>query len=157
MTARAYRNDSTSQVADDFDRIIRDAVRRMRQSTDCIDAKQRRLLEDFGKDGRYVQGLRQVVEIARYHCQRPEDAVAIADELRWFIMAGHVIDLTTPEAMLRETEANRRGDEQQFRHAYYRSRGTRDAVIEAMSGQEIASRLLADTLVNERPALVQVG
>lgn len=155
MAARAY-GDNTLTHVDDFDRIIRDGIRRMARSVSGLDRKQTKLLEDFGAHGRYIQGFRQVAEIARNHCQRPEDAVALADQLRVFILAGHAIDLTTPEAMLRETEANQQGDRQQFRHAYYRSRGTRDAVIEAMSAQEVASRLLADVMVTERPALVQV-
>lgn len=154
---RAYGNGGYQPVDNDFDRIIRDGIRRMARSSEGLDKKQRKLIEDFGSHGRYVQGLRQVVEIARHHCTRPEDAVALADQLRGFILTGHVIDLTTPEAMLRETEANAGGDAAQFRHAYYRSQGSRDAVIEAMSAQEVASRLLSDALWNERPALITSG
>lgn len=158
MTSTAYGHDRvTPRNPDDFDTMIRDAIRQMRRSVDGLDRKQAKLLEDFGSHGRYVQGLRQVVEIARNHCRRPEDAVAFADQLRSFILAGHVIDLTTPEAMLRETEANHCGDAAQFRHAFYRSRGTRDQVIEAMSAQEVASRLLADVLATERPALISLS
>jgi hypothetical protein len=158
MTARAYGDQTPSHVVDEFDRIVRDAVRRMRQSVDrsTLDKRQVKLLEDFGTHGKYIAGFRQVVEIARNHCQRPEDAVALADQLRGFILAGHVIDLTTPEVMLRETEANKHGDFWQFKHAYYQSRGTRDGVIEAMSGQQVASQLLADVLVRERPKMVAV-
>jgi hypothetical protein len=154
--ARAYGDETPSHVVDPFDQVIRDAIRRMKRSADGLDRKQVKLLEDFGTHGRYIQGFRQVCEIARNHCQRPEDAVALADQLRCYILAGHVIDLTTPEAMLRETEANEFGNHQQFRHAYYRSRGTVDGVIEAMSAQEIASRFLMDAMVKERPTLVQV-
>lgn len=155
----AYGNADYQPVADDFDRIIRNGLRRLTRSVDRsdLDKRQRKILEDFGQHGRYVGAFREVATIARLHCKRPEDAVALADELRGFILSGHVIDLTTPEAMLRETEANGHGDAAQFRHAYYRSRGTRDAVMEAMNAQEVASRLLADVLATERPALISLS
>lgn len=156
MSAIAYGSGAPSH-ADDFEAVIRDGIRRIARSSAGLDKKQRKLIEDFGSHGRYVQGLKQVVEIARNHCQRPEDAVALADQLRGFILAGHVIDLTTPEAMLRETEANSHGDDAQFRHAFYQSRGSRAAVIEAMGAQEVASRLLADVMWSERPALITAG
>lgn len=158
MTARAtYGHNSAEHVADDFDQMIRDAIRQMRRSCDGLDRRQAKLLEDFGSHGRYVQGLRQVLEIARSQVQRPEDALAIVEQLRGFILSGHVIDLTIPEASLRETEANGAGDLAQHRHAYFATAGTRADVIETMRAQEFASRALADTMWRHRPTLVTSG
>ncbi len=141
--------------ADAFEQAMKDGLRQLTRSTDMTKS-QRDLVYDMGTRGRYIAGLRQLAEIARVQCQDPADAVAWIEQIRGFVLAGHVIDLTEGEAMRRETEANRSGDVAQIRRAYLRCRGSLDQVVEAMTGQEIASRALADVLHRERPALIQV-
>lgn len=157
MATRAYGNRQASPVEDTLERALREGLRRMRRSADGLTYKQTRLLEDFARDGRYVAGFQQIVEIARCQCRRPEDAVAIADELRRFILQGHVIDLPpVPEAFRKENAANDEGDRAQWGFRDGPTRTTRDWVYETMRGQAVWSEIAADAVIHERPALISV-
>lgn len=101
--------------------------------------------------------VRRGLEIVRATSTNPMDRFALLEKLRGFMLAGLAVDLTEAEATLRETEANGRGNVAQVRHIHYRSRGSREAVIESMTEQSIASRLLADVVRVERPALIKAG
>lgn len=141
---------------DEFDAAWKDGWRQTRRTLRGLGRSEARIIDDLTR-GRGVTMLRQGFEIVREHSTCAADRVALAEQLRGFLLAGLTLELSEAEAMLRETEANEQGNVAQFRHAYFRSLGSRDAVIESMSGQEIASRLLKDTMWRDRPALIQAG
>ena len=156
MTAAAYQSHSTPVVDDQFDAAWKDGWRQAQRSLAGIGRRERQVIEDL-KRGRGVSMLREGFEIIRHASTCPADRVALTESLRGFLLAGMPVDVTEPEAMLRETEWNEHGNMAQIKRALYRDRGSRDQVIETMSGQAIASRLLADVLRTERPALISLS
>lgn len=154
MTASAYQNERGLLAYDEFDAAWSDGWRLAMRSVDAPPSEMQ-VLHDLRRL-RGVKMFRNGLEIVRARSTNPADRVALMEKLRGFLLTGVALDLTEPEAHRQEDDANSRGNAAQFRRAFFRNRGSRDDVIEAMSAQEIASRLLADTLVNERPALIQV-
>lgn len=164
MTSKAIRYETgphTSasvgfQARDEFDAAWKDGWRQVRRTLRGLGRRERQVIDDLTR-GRGVSMLREGFEIVRACSTCPADRVALTEQLRGFLLVGTSLELTEAEAMLRETEANEAGNTMQIKHAFYRSRGTRDGVIEAMTRQSVMSQTLADTLHRDRPALVSVG
>lgn len=156
MSQIAYQPVASTLVQDEFDACWKDGWRQSRRSLNGIGRRERQVIDDLSR-GRGTAMLREGFQILRAFSTCAADRVALTEQLRGFLLAGVAVDLTVPEAMLRETEANEEGNHAQMRHAFYTSRGTLDHVVERMTAQEVASRVLADTLHRERPAMVQVG
>jgi hypothetical protein len=156
MTRLAYQSRAEVLAIDEFDAAWKDGWRQVQRSLSGLGKRERQVIDDL-KRGRGTTMLREGFEIIRQASTCANDATALCESLRGFVMAGHTLDVTEPEAMLRETEANEHGNMAQIKRALYGDRGSRDQVIETMNGQAIASRLLADTLWRERPALIKAG
>lgn len=154
----AYGNHGPDPVPGDFSELIRNAMRRLQRSTERseLDRRQVKILEDFGKHGKYVGAFEEVATIARLHCRRDEDAVALADDLWRFIMVGRTIDVCVPSAFRNEQKANEFGNEAQFEYLFSKSRGTLDRVYEAMGGQKVWSEKTMAAVLADRPTLVSV-
>lgn len=141
-------------VSDDpFVAAIREGVRQTRRSCEGLSRKQHRLLDDLTK-ARYVNGLRQFVEIARQHCSDPRDATALWDRLSALTLSAHVEGYTVREAYGLETFANYELNDAQDLHALMPSTGSVDHVVEKSAAQEVATVVLRHAVLRQRPALV---
>lgn len=162
MTTNAIRHTRETPTSEtlallegEFEQAWREGWQIARRSCD-LSREQAGTIDDLSRL-RGCLTLKRGFEILRHTSKNATDATALMEKLRGYLLAGHAIDLTEAEATHRETLANYHGNDAQDRHHFYRSAGTRSAVVEAMNGQAIASRLLADTLLKERPALIKAG
>lgn len=132
---------------------VRESCRLMLRSAAGLTAQQQQLAYDVQR-GRYARSLRvffSLLEIGR-HCAEPSDAVALPEVCRGYIVAAHprLVSVGVREAFEQESRANQRCDDAQRAYLWDRSAGAADAVIEATTAQELASRAMADALHSAR-------
>ena len=148
------RKPITFRVSDDpFVAAVREGVSQTRGACEGLSKKQHWFLDKLASAA-YLRGLQQYVEIAQLHCQRPSDATALFDRLAALTLSAHVEGFTLAEAYGLETQANYELDVAQHGHALNPSVGTVDRVATKASAQEVASRVLAHTVVRQRPTLI---
>ncbi len=157
MPSTAYENIGVATVDADFESLVRDAVRVMYASVERsdLDNRQRKLITDFGDNGKYVGGLRSILEIA-WLCRTPEHAVALPEILRSYALRAHRGPMPVMEAFRREQKANEVGNMAQLEYVFSRSRVTNDRAYEAMYGQRLLTERTMDALVEDRSPLIQV-
>lgn len=139
----------------DLERAWYEGWRLMRRTCDLTPG-QAQLIDDIQRM-RGCSRVKQALEIVQQTSHCPADSLGLSEKLRHYFLTGAVLDLTVPEAYDQETDANYRGNVAQHRHAFSPSIGTRESLAEAMNGQEVASRILKETVIKDRPALIRAG
>lgn len=158
MATQAYGNQRSRPVPDgELEALILDAKRMMYAGVNRsdLDRRQVKLVEDYGKDGKYIGALRDMCEIA-WLCADPTAAVALPEILRLYILRAHAAPLSWMEAFRKEDRANGAANHAQFEYALGRSRFTNARVYEAMWGQRLWSERTMDAIAADRPPLIQV-
>lgn len=155
-----YGNSTARPVSNaaEFEKLALDAKRQMYAALDrsTLDRRQVKLVEDWGKDGKYTGALQTMAEIA-WLCSDPVAAIAIPEVLRLYILRGHQSPVSWLEAFRKEDHANGAANHAQFEYAYARSRFTNQRVYEAMWGQRFWTERTMEAIAADRPPLISLA